>query len=673
MAGNGDGGVGVDQAVADLEGWLDAQDEAATAKLAAKPGEDIDEPEALTKRLRAKVDETITHVTLAAVDMLVDEAPSSLQRLPILDLGEHDGELRVMRVIGKGGMAEVQLARQRALRRDVALKRVRPGQDHGMAASSLLREARVIGRLEHPNIVPVHMLGCDADGLPVIVMKRVEGLRWRDLIHDRAPDKWRNTNVWSHEPVMRQLEVLLEVCNAVHFAHSLGIIHRDIKPSNVMVGRFGEVYLLDWGVATEAGTESFAHAPKGKPCLPLGTPAFMAPEMADNTATLDERTDIYQLGACLHEALMRKPRHEQTDLVAVLRSVLASEPFDYPSEIPRELANICNRSMAARPADRYQSVIELREAVTHFMSNRGSLRLVDEAEARMGALLATMQAHRDQTQHSSAADEKLNNIRKLFTECRFAFKQVLRQSPESPAAAEGLKTCIEAMARHEWARGKTSAAGALLEELSDPDPVLAGEIAAAHRAEEEKLRDHDRLREDLNIHVSIRQRMVLSGVLGLAALGLGAMFMPVGTRSLLKRSNWSVLLAFVLFGAVFCMVLLFGRHALLKNTANRRVAMTVASAVVGMILTRGLAAMNGVPLAYAASTDLLVCGVATGMGGVIIDRGLGALSLVFVVGAVVVQLVPPGAGTTITFVVTQAIALFSAAYLWKLRGIDVEP
>ena len=638
-------------AVSQLESWLDEHQEAATERI--------------------RTDQTISHLTLATVGMGVENVPASLERLPVLDLSRGDSELRVIRPIGRGGMAEVQLARQRALHRDVAVKRIKPGKDLSTAASTLLREARVIGRLEHPNIVPVHLLGRDDDGLPCIVMKRVEGLRWRDLIKDRKPDTWRTTKVWSHEPLLRHLEILLEVCNAVHFAHSLGIVHRDIKPSNVMVGRFGEVYLLDWGVATEVGTAAYAHASGDGPCLPLGTPAFMAPEMADGDGVIDERTDVYQLGASLHEALTQVPRHPEKNIVAVLQSVLVSEPFDYPRDIPAELANLCNRAMARRPEERFQTVIELRDAVSHFLNHRGSLRLVAEANARFAALEALIEAH-DEPNTNSLGDDTLASIRKLFTECRFAFKQALRDWPENDEAAAGLKRCIEAMARHELWRGKYDAAEVLLEELAEPDPVLVDAIAKARQLDQARLRDLDEIRHDLNIHVSLRQRIVLSILLAGAALGIGALFLPVGSEALLRRSNWTILLAFVLFGAVFAMVILFNQETLLKNLANRRVAATLTAGVVGMMATRTLAAINDVSMVYAGSTELLICGMAAGMGGATIDRGLGALAIIYVVGAIAVQLAPAGIGTTLCFVITQAVVLASAAYLWKLRGIELD-
>ncbi|MCA9623993.1 MAG: protein kinase, partial [Myxococcales bacterium] len=214
-------------AVSQLEDWLASQEEE-------------------TRRL--KVTETINHATLDAAGVTSKlDGPASLGRLPRLDLGDDEAELRTVQLLGKGGMAEVHLARQRALRRDVAIKRLPRGKDSTQAATSLLREARVTGRLEHPNIVPVHMLGCDQAGMPVIVMKRVEGLRWRDLVGNLDPSSWQTTKVWSQEPIMRHLEVLIEVCNAVHFAHSMGVVHRDIKPSNVMVHAGKIAKLGDFG------------------------------------------------------------------------------------------------------------------------------------------------------------------------------------------------------------------------------------------------------------------------------------------------------------------------------------------------------------------------------------------------------------------------------------------
>ncbi len=172
-----------------------------------------------------------------------DRALSALQEL---SLGEADAaEFAIHGTLGEGGMGIVRLASQTALGRHVAIKSVRPDGPVQTAARALMREAWVTGALEHPNVVPVHTLGKDAEGLPMFVMKRVHGTSWRELIcgTEPLPEEHRDA------PLDFHLRVMQQVCNAVAFAHSKGVLHRDLKPDNVMIGPFGEVYVLDWGLA----------------------------------------------------------------------------------------------------------------------------------------------------------------------------------------------------------------------------------------------------------------------------------------------------------------------------------------------------------------------------------------------------------------------------------------
>ncbi|HEX5714527.1 MAG TPA: serine/threonine-protein kinase [Thermoanaerobaculia bacterium] len=214
----------------------------------------------------------------------------------------------IVGTIGQGGMGTVYLARDRDLDREVALKVV---QLHQEDTERLLREARILARLEHPGIVPVHDVGVLPDGRAWYVMKRVRGSRL-----DRSlslPDR---------------LRAFERICEAVAFAHAHGVIHRDLKPENVMVGPFGEVLVMDWGVARLQGT---VEAPSI-----MGTPGYMAPEQErGEMERIDERTDVYALGAILSFLLEGEDR------------------------VPRPLAAVRSRAMAAEPEGRYSNVREL--------------------------------------------------------------------------------------------------------------------------------------------------------------------------------------------------------------------------------------------------------------------------------------------------------------------------
>jgi eukaryotic-like serine/threonine-protein kinase len=250
------------------------------------------------------------------------------------------GRYELLSILGRGGMGTVYLARDIALDREVALKVLEPAPDADSApdasiAARLAQEARILGRLEHPGIVPVHDFGRLPDGRLFYAMKRIRGERL---------DRWM-PGIDLHA----RLAVFLRICDAVSFAHAHHVIHRDLKPENVMIGEFGEVLVLDWGVARLLHRAELP--PARTPLTPtvntahgtvVGTPAYMAPEQArGEVASIDERTDIYALGAML-ETLVQESES------GALQAIVA-------------------KARAERPAERYQTAQELAADVTRFV------------------------------------------------------------------------------------------------------------------------------------------------------------------------------------------------------------------------------------------------------------------------------------------------------------------
>ena len=245
----------------------------------------------------------------------------------------------VARRIGQGGMGAVYLAEDRELRREVAIKVMRSPAPAAEAEARMRREAQVIARLEHPGIVPVHDIGRLSDGRIFYVMKWVRGVNLEEYAAGRSTSEL--------------LRIFLKVCDAVAFAHENGVIHRDIKPGNIMVGVFGEVLVLDWGVAKVLGDAGAIES--GVPVSMesdhlvtqdgaiVGTPGFMAPEQASGKIHLiDQRTDVYALGA-------------------ILRAILTS------AAVPRPLAAIRERALEPSPGNRYPSVGALSADVLNFL------------------------------------------------------------------------------------------------------------------------------------------------------------------------------------------------------------------------------------------------------------------------------------------------------------------
>ncbi len=278
--------------------------------------------------------------------------------------------LRIFKEIGRGGMGRIHPATDRNLLRHVALKRL----DKDLAREPFYRdgfiaEAQMAGQLEHPNIVPVHELAIDENGIPYFTMKLVQGVNFdRWLRSARRPPG-------STERLEEGLEIFLKVCDAVAYAHHRGVIHRDLKPENIMVAGFGQVYLMDWGLAklTRTRPASGENAQMMAPGA-VGTPEYMAPEQArGNPAEMDERSDVFGLGSVLYEIISGKRVYgDHRDSNVVLERAKAGKVVHIDDScigigIAKRIRNIVAKACMPNPADRYQSVLELQNEVHNFL------------------------------------------------------------------------------------------------------------------------------------------------------------------------------------------------------------------------------------------------------------------------------------------------------------------
>jgi len=183
----------------------------------------------------------------------------------------------------------------------------------------LIQEAWTTGNLEHPNVVPVYTLGQGEDGNPVLVMKKITGVSWNEVLAN--PARWPEEFARMEDPLERHLSVLILVAGAVHFAHSRGVIHCDLKPPNVMLGHFGEVFVVDWGIALAFTNDAPEHLQRTNEVEGLGgTLEYMPPEMASAQGELfGPPTDVYLMGAMLHEVLTGHPPHQLGGLSGATR------------------------------------------------------------------------------------------------------------------------------------------------------------------------------------------------------------------------------------------------------------------------------------------------------------------------------------------------------------------
>lgn len=352
---------------------------------------------------RARVDELSEQQALLAnlVDAFPAGAPAAPMKSPI---PESIGEYEVLSEIGRGGMGAILEVRDPKLRRTMALKLIH-GDAGGLglgdvseidvgAQGRFNEEAQITSQLSHPGIVPVFELGRGEDGRPFFTMQLVSGRNLRAIFElvEKQEEDWT---------VPRALGVLLRVCEAMAYAHSQGVIHRDLKPANIMVGAFGEVYVMDWGVARvldrpdahdlrlrqELRVSSERQDTRAvSPNSPLvtadgdvvGTPVYMSPEQASgHIEELSTRSDVYSVGAMLYHLLTGQvpyvPPGERPSSHVILFRVAEGPPAsvgDLAPSVPSELVAVCEKAMSREPDDRYQDMLEMAADLRAFLEQR---------------------------------------------------------------------------------------------------------------------------------------------------------------------------------------------------------------------------------------------------------------------------------------------------------------
>ncbi len=271
--------------------------------------------------------------------------------------------------LGHGGRSKVHLIYDKTLLRRSAMKvlsaRLQPFLED---RQRFIEEAQISGQLDHPNVIPIHELSLTPDGGLYFTMKLVEGCTMEEMLRDRQ------NQVRRFDWVAPFIEILVKVCDAIAFAHSRGVIHRDLKPGNIMVGAFGEVYVMDWGMAklvegrnTVAIGRDRSHHQLDHYGEVLGTPAYMSPEQAfgrhDDT---NERSDIFAIGATLYHVLTGHPPYDAVDTASqldVARSCFIRPPEQHQvmARLPRALSRIAMKAMSLDPAQRYPSATVLKD------------------------------------------------------------------------------------------------------------------------------------------------------------------------------------------------------------------------------------------------------------------------------------------------------------------------
>ncbi len=338
--------------------------------------------------------------------------------------------------LGAGGMGVVYRAVQDNLQREVAVKCLKPRDDFPDADASFQSEACVAARLDHPNIVPVHDMGVTPNGQPYYTMKVIDGRAWDEVIIEQIE------RGMTAEDIRGNLEILLEVANAIAFAHSRGIIHRDIKPQNVMIGEYGETLVGDWGLAVAIrplGPQSKV-LDLSQVVITCGTPAFMPPEIAsDQRDWVGPWSDVYELGATLYCILYgTPPRREHTTLAAL--EIATRNEWRFPQDIAPValpfhdvLGPVVIRALATHPQQRYADGRAFADALRDGLTRLDSAQLAVEAASLLERARVGPAAGSHNAIHAGGKEGYAALARAILL-----FEQALQSWPEYASARRNL-------------------------------------------------------------------------------------------------------------------------------------------------------------------------------------------------------------------------------------------
>jgi len=505
-----------------------------------------------------------------------------------------EGMVEPMGVLAVGGSSVILDARQDRVRRKVAVK---VGTLDGSSDELILMEASLTGRLEHPSVVPVHGLARTQGGRPAIVMKKIEGAHWGRFMRDpnRIPQPDRA------DPLDWHLGVLLRVCEGVAYAHSRGVVHRDLKPGNVMVGRFGEVLIIDWGIAVAVDAEG----PTGLPHATtestiVGTPAYMSPECFPGGQQPGIASDIYQLGGLLYRVLGGGFPNGEGPIDA---QALVARTGDrrFPVDAPEGLVAVAQRALDPDPMLRHPTVESFRRALARFRQRRQALPLVVDGRACLSELRATAESLAEGPDAVSTAQRAA--IYRLYGEAWFAFRHARRIDPELAAAAEGLRDTAVVLAQAELAAGHIELADAALRNVDDVPADIVEAVArervsqAERQAHLEALLAEERARSPL-VDIETRIAMLVAVCLAWTAEGamLGLAGESVGTKELLAGEGLTLALGVAL---MLGLRTASSRGAFTRRTVGfvslilgSRLLLAVCAVLVGMTLPAALVSLT---------------------------------------------------------------------------------
>ncbi len=486
-------------------------------------------------------------------------------------------ELRLGATIGEGGMGLVRAATQRSMGRSVAVKTLREDCVDEENAMRLLREAWLTGTLEHPNVLPVYDVSVDEAGLPLVVMRRIEGVDWADIIHDTGEMAKR---FGEGDRLEHNLRVFIHLCRVVAFAHSRGVVHRDIKPENVRIGLYGELYLLDWGIALALEDDQTGRYPLAEHAREMaGTPCYMAPEMlGGDMPAITTRTDVYLLAAVLYEIVCGCPPHDGENMMAVISKVVVSAPViggDVPATLRRAIVNC----MEPDPDARSMSVDDLRDTVQEYLRERAQEHLFADVQERLRELVELLAS-------AEAPADKRGRVYDLLGACRFGFRYVVTGGGPLEKGTAGLNRALQEVARFELEQGDCRAAQTLCDEMEECPADFQQEVANAFAAQVVRERRGEKLARDFDKSVGRRTRVFVGVMVGSVATLL-PLFADVGSEVDVSYRDLFVIVIVALIAVV--VVGVWARDSLSKTRFNRR----AGGSVLGMFTVQLLGVIGG--------------------------------------------------------------------------------
>jgi len=357
------------------------------------------------------------------------------------------GDYAVIGRLGEGGAGIVHLARQGSVDREVALKMLRDETRYDPETrSKFVSEAVLTGELEHPNIVPIYDLGSTGGGSLFYSMKRVQGTPWSEVLNMKSRDD--------------NLEILLKAADAVAFAHARGVIHRDLKPENIMLGDFGEVLVMDWGIAL--CTPEFKKFAQINQVTGLGgTPAYMAPEMATGPVeSIGPSSDVYLLGGILYEIVTGKPPHGGNSVLRCLKN--AAKNVLQGTNKSGRLLEIAIKALQTKPAERYPSVSEFQAALRLYKSQSESIALATRGDSDL-----------EKAEKSGAYED--------FARAMFAYQEAVGLWRGNAAARSGAATAKLKYAQTALAKGDYDLGVSLLDEDREEHQETYAKLLAAKK------------------------------------------------------------------------------------------------------------------------------------------------------------------------------------------------